>query len=159
MTTTEIDNARPTTFEALPDHMTTTEYPNEKIRTEQPTMLNEEETAVDPAEVTTVTAGTEDTSSTEEPGTNEIDDEKTVEGGEEDKMEEKEEDYVFTTEATAEDLTTKKPSTEKPTTIEDVNVEVTTLETGPRDFSTEHAFADLLPTAPEDEIFSLAEDD
>merc|ERR550525_1461784 len=69
-------------------------------------------------------------------------------------MEEKEEDDLFTTEPTAEDLTTTKPSTEKPTTIEDANVELTTLETGPRDFSTEHAFA-----ASKNVVFSHSEDE
>merc|ERR1712198_614417 len=46
-----------TTSEGLLDNMTTTEYPNEEISTEQPTMFNEEERSTateDPAETTTV---------------------------------------------------------------------------------------------------------
>jgi len=145
ITTTEII----TTFEALPDHITTTEYPNEEISSEQPTMLNEEETSTvmeDPAEATSV--GTEDISSTEVLGTNEISGEIAEE------EEEEEEDYVSTTEAPSEDDATNKQSTEKPTTIEDETVEVTTLETEPRDFSTEQAFGVLTPTAFKDEVLT-----
>merc|ERR1719295_681160 len=139
-----------TTSEGLPDNMTTTEYPNEEISTEQPTMFNEEERSTateDPAETTT--AGTDDISSTEVLGTNEI-------NGEIAKSAEKEEekDYVFTTEAPSEDGATNKQSTEKPTNIEDETAEVSTPETETRDFSTEQAFPDLpQPTAFKDEVF------
>merc|ERR1719295_1997421 len=102
-----------TTSEGLPDHMTTTEYPNEEISTEHPTMFNEEERSTvteDPLETTT--AATEHISSTKVLGTNEI-------NGEIAKSAEKEEekDYVFTTEAPTEDGATNKQSTEKPTNI------------------------------------------
>merc|ERR1719341_2386807 len=84
----------------------------------------------DPVEGTT-----EDISSTEVLGTNEI--AKTAE--------KEEEDYVFTT---------TEQFTEKPTTVKDETVEVTTTETEPRDFSTEQAFADLPPTASKDEVLT-----
>jgi len=129
ITTTEII----TTFEASPDHTTTTEYPNEEINTEQVTTLNEEETSTvteDPVE-----GATEDISSTEVLGTNDF----------AKNAEREEEDHVFTT---------NKESTEKPTTVKDETVEVTTPETEPRDFSTERAFADLPPTASKDEVLT-----
>jgi len=129
LTTTEIV----TTFEASPDHTTTTEYPNEEINAEQVTTPNEEGTSTvteDPVEGTT-----DDISFTEVLGTNEF--AKTAER--------KEEDHVFTT---------NKESTEKPTTVKDETVEVTTPETEPRDLSTERAFADLPPTASKDEVLT-----
>merc|ERR1719295_2306798 len=129
--------------------MTTSEYLNEEISTEQPTMFNEEERSTateDPVETTT--AGTDDISSTEVVGMNKI-------NGEIAKSAEKEQkkDYVFSTEAPSEDGATNKQSTEKPTNNEDETVEVSTLETETRGFSTEQAFADLPPpTAFKDEI-------
>merc|ERR1719295_1940529 len=129
--------------------MTTSEYLNEEISTEQPTMFNEEERSTateDPVETTT--AGTDDISSTEVVGMNKI-------NGEIAKSAEKEQkkDYVFTTEAPSEDGATNKQSTEKPTKIEDETAEVSTPETETRDFSTEQAFPDLPPpTAFKDEV-------
>jgi len=138
-----------TTSEGLPDNMTTTEYPIEEISTEQPTMFNKEERSTlteDPAETTT--AGRDDISSTEVVGMNKIKSEIAKSAEKEEKK-----DYVFTTEAPSEDGATNKQSTEKPTNIEDETVEVSTLETETRDFSTEQAFADLPPpTAFKDEI-------
>merc|ERR1712130_482589 len=138
-----------TTSEGLPDNMTTTEYPIEEISTEQPAMFNKEERSTlteDPAETTT--AGRDDISSTEVVGMNKIKSEIAKSAEKEEKK-----DYVFTTEAPSEDGATNKQSTEKPTNIEDETVEVSTLETETRDFSTEQAFADLPPpTAFKDEI-------
>jgi hypothetical protein len=129
LSTTEII----TTFEASPDHTTTTEYPNEEINAEQVTTLNEEETSTvteDPVE-----GATEDISSTEVLGTNDF----------AKNAEREEEDHVFTT---------NKESTEKPATVKDETVEATTPETEPRDLSTERAFADLPPTASKDEVLT-----
>jgi len=126
ITTTEII----TTFEALPDYTTTTEYPNEEISTEQATTLNEEETSTvteDPVEATP-----ENMSSTDMVGSNKI-------AGEVTKTAEEEEDHVFIT---------NKKSTEKTTTVKDETVEVTTPENEPRD----QAFADLPPTAYSNEV-------
>merc|ERR1711936_1199181 len=84
MTTSEVIAGRPTTFESSPEKMTT-EYPNEEIRTEQPELLNEEESSTvveDPMELTTVTSSTKH-----------------------------EEDFVFPTETPSEDRTTNEPST------------------------------------------------